>query len=820
MANKINTNLLQNPQTGRMTNRASSIAEHMRLSRDLSDTPKTLGSMITLQHTVSRDADAIQNYLSPIIRILTTTKGNTKEFQTVGVLLNETEKMIKTDITLTATQKKRIEKYIAEIRQFTNRFTQFKLKAQTLSERIARNPHPDTPILNLMARGIASLQKQPKSDISDEQYQAAQSLANTKNTNAATGAPTPAKPAVAKNTRVGKGVVIQAASSPRANTTVTPTSAVSTTRKRVNVVAAQTAATLGATTQTGQLSSATVTAAQSTVKTSATQLAKIVLLNTEILKEVKGINKTLVAQLRQSEMLAERAEEANERTERKNSSGIDLGAAMRKKSGVGKSADEESGGDKPDDSGTPIINTIMTAAGGALTTAATAAIKSRGKKAATKAAEKAAAKTIEKDTVKAVEKTVAKTIAKDVTKVAEKTAIKTVGKDIAKIAAKAGAKRATKSVLKSIPYLGVGFGALFAAERAFAGDWVGATAELASGAAGAVGLAPLGWAIDAGIFASDVSAAMDTPEPAPEPPSIVSQTINTPGMSLPTSEPSKPSTSPVKDSQTQRIMDVQQAMTNAGFNDFEAQQNVIGNISRESSDFMPNSESFNYKTFERFNAVFGNSSALKNKSDKERRDIFEKIRYNPEDFANFIYSNNKSLGNTQKSDGWNYRGRGYIQLTGRYNYRKVSEILKSQGHDIDLEKNPDLASRPDIAALIVPAFMHMNKQTNASLRNMRKVTTLITGRDASTRFGQEQLEIAERGKQYATMMPQPVSPARDASTLAPFIGGLNKPIIVPMPFPTAQQNNRGTNTQTYIPIPMHTQNPDQVQAGLRNAQIL
>jgi predicted chitinase len=53
------------------------------------------------------------------------------------------------------------------------------------------------------------------------------------------------------------------------------------------------------------------------------------------------------------------------------------------------------------------------------------------------------------------------------------------------------------------------------------------------------------------------------------------------------------------------------------------------------------------------------------------------------------------LGNKHVGDGEKYHGRGFIQLTGRDNYRMASQAL-----GIDLLKNPELAERPDIAAKI------------------------------------------------------------------------------------------------------------------------
>ena len=63
------------------------------------------------------------------------------------------------------------------------------------------------------------------------------------------------------------------------------------------------------------------------------------------------------------------------------------------------------------------------------------------------------------------------------------------------------------------------------------------------------------------------------------------------------------------------------------------------------------------------------------------------------------YNNRANLGNTQPGDGPRYKGRGYIQLTGRANYRYFGNKL-----GVDLENNPDLAMRPDIAAKVVAEF--------------------------------------------------------------------------------------------------------------------
>lgn len=55
----------------------------------------------------------------------------------------------------------------------------------------------------------------------------------------------------------------------------------------------------------------------------------------------------------------------------------------------------------------------------------------------------------------------------------------------------------------------------------------------------------------------------------------------------------------------------------------------------------------------------------------------------------------KILGNKLPGDGEKYHGRGYIQLTGRDNYRMAGQAL-----GLDLINRPELAAKPDIAAKI------------------------------------------------------------------------------------------------------------------------
>jgi peptidoglycan L-alanyl-D-glutamate endopeptidase CwlK len=66
------------------------------------------------------------------------------------------------------------------------------------------------------------------------------------------------------------------------------------------------------------------------------------------------------------------------------------------------------------------------------------------------------------------------------------------------------------------------------------------------------------------------------------------------------------------------------------------------------------------------------------------------------------YDNMRQLGNQGPPDGANFKGRGFVQLTGRANYTQFSEAI---GLGAQLVQNPDLANDPDIAARLLAAFL-------------------------------------------------------------------------------------------------------------------
>lgn len=65
--------------------------------------------------------------------------------------------------------------------------------------------------------------------------------------------------------------------------------------------------------------------------------------------------------------------------------------------------------------------------------------------------------------------------------------------------------------------------------------------------------------------------------------------------------------------------------------------------------------------------------------------LASKYARQPEKIANIVYANRMGNGNVNSGEGWKYRGRGFIQITGKENYFRLHIDT-----DLDCVKNPDL----------------------------------------------------------------------------------------------------------------------------------
>ena len=85
-----------------------------------------------------------------------------------------------------------------------------------------------------------------------------------------------------------------------------------------------------------------------------------------------------------------------------------------------------------------------------------------------------------------------------------------------------------------------------------------------------------------------------------------------------------------------------------------------------------------------------------------------------------------TLGNTDPGDGKRFKGRGPIQITGRANYRRYGALLA-----VDLEGQPQLAARPELAFRIAGLFWSRNGLNEladeVTAEAFKKITKRING---------------------------------------------------------------------------------------------
>lgn len=87
------------------------------------------------------------------------------------------------------------------------------------------------------------------------------------------------------------------------------------------------------------------------------------------------------------------------------------------------------------------------------------------------------------------------------------------------------------------------------------------------------------------------------------------------------------------------------------------------------------------------------------------------------------YEGRKDLGNTQSGDGFKFKGRGYIQITGRANYTELSKDL-----DIDFVNNPELLEQ-EVNAMVSALWFWNKRNLNkyADLDDVKTITKKING---------------------------------------------------------------------------------------------
>jgi predicted chitinase len=145
-----------------------------------------------------------------------------------------------------------------------------------------------------------------------------------------------------------------------------------------------------------------------------------------------------------------------------------------------------------------------------------------------------------------------------------------------------------------------------------------------------------------------------------------------------------------------------------GFSDPEIRQ-IVAQSDKESAGFIAQEENFNYSA-SRLKETF--PSYFKDEAEAQRY-----VNMGPEAIANKVYGNR--MGN-EGDEGFKYRGRGFIQLTGKDNYRRMGEKI-----GVDLVSNPELASDPEIAAKITGEYFRQEKARGVDISTPRGATSAV-----------------------------------------------------------------------------------------------
>ena len=104
-------------------------------------------------------------------------------------------------------------------------------------------------------------------------------------------------------------------------------------------------------------------------------------------------------------------------------------------------------------------------------------------------------------------------------------------------------------------------------------------------------------------------------------------------------------------------------------------------------------------------------------------ELANQYQRNPEAIANRVYANRMGNGPEESGDGWAFRGRGLIQVTGRTNYQACGDFL-----GVDLISDPSYLESPEGAARSAGWYWtSRNLNALADVGDMKQITKKING---------------------------------------------------------------------------------------------
>jgi putative chitinase len=165
----------------------------------------------------------------------------------------------------------------------------------------------------------------------------------------------------------------------------------------------------------------------------------------------------------------------------------------------------------------------------------------------------------------------------------------------------------------------------------------------------------------------------------------------------------------------------------------------LGQCAHETASFTKAVESMNYTDPERIYKYF--TSKFKNPQ--------EAVPYvnNQVALANRAYAGKNGNGDEASGDGWKYRGRGYMHLTGRGLYAEAGRAIHPENPNIYVD-NPELVSSNPVEGAKTAIWYYLHKiGKGASIAQASKVTNSVAGakaREKATKIEQQKLVQAAK----------------------------------------------------------------------------
>ena len=168
----------------------------------------------------------------------------------------------------------------------------------------------------------------------------------------------------------------------------------------------------------------------------------------------------------------------------------------------------------------------------------------------------------------------------------------------------------------------------------------------------------------------------------------------------------------------------------------KGQANILAQV-KEETGFKLRAENLNYSSPERIMQVFG-------KKRIPSEEFAKQFVNNPEALANHVYA--KTDGNSEPGDGWKYRGRGYVQHTGKNQYKAIAKYS-----GVDVMSNPDLLNDPPVATKALAwFFLEYKKLKPEDLDDIKKVNKAVGFAEKKDKSGK--LESTKREEEASKFL--------------------------------------------------------------------